>query len=161
VKPPWLTGNLWRTHIRTTWFCSLNVVRGRPTCNVNTMEVVIRVANRADLWQLLHGFLGVLVATVDHVDAKRHRVNDVLLHETSEARQVRRDAGNSHHRTFRCVISSSNNIAKHFVWSIYCNLQDMVLVYFTTTPIVGVTKHRTARTDRNIVIKLRRLLDGI
>ena len=54
------------------------------------------------LRQLLYWLLDVLEVSVDDVDAVRHWISNVLLHETAKARQVRRDVGNSHHRAFRC-----------------------------------------------------------
>jgi len=55
----------------------------------------------SDLRQLLDRLLGAALAAVDDVDTVRRRINDVLLHETAETAQVRADARNSHHRTFR------------------------------------------------------------
>jgi len=54
-----------------------------------------------NLRQLLHRFLGVLETAVDDVNTERRRIDDMLLHEATETGQIRRDAGNSHHRTFR------------------------------------------------------------
>jgi len=68
-----------------------------------------------DLRQLLHGLLGILVATVDHVDTERRRVHDVLLHEAPEAGQVRRDAWDSHHCTFRCHHQHSSTLCCMFL----------------------------------------------
>ena len=54
-----------------------------------------------DLGELLDRFLRTPVTSVDDVDTVRERISNVLLHKAAETTQVRADAGNSHHRTFR------------------------------------------------------------
>jgi len=63
-----------------------------PVCAVKSVQY---------LGELLNGLLGAAVTPVDDVDAVRHRISDVLLHETAEPAQVGADARDSHHRTFR------------------------------------------------------------